>query len=29
LIMVVSKEVFRVLGLNTEATEQKKSKAGS
>jgi len=27
LIMVVSKEVFRVLGLNTEATEQKKSKA--
>jgi len=27
LIMVVSKEVFRVLGLNTEDTEQKKSKA--
>jgi hypothetical protein len=29
LIMVVSKEVFRVLGLNTESTEQKKSKAES
>ena len=29
LIMVVSKEVFRVLGLNTEATNQKKSKAKS
>ena len=29
LIIVVSKEVFRVLGLNTEVTEQKKSKAES
>lgn len=29
LIMTVSKEIFRVLGLNTEATEEKKSKAES
>jgi len=29
LIIVVSKEVFRVLGLNTEVAEQKKSKAES
>ena len=29
LIVIVSKEVFRVLGLNTEVTEQKKSKAES
>ena len=29
LVIVVSKEVFRVLGLNTEVTEQKKSKAKS
>ena len=28
-ILTVSKEVFRVLGLNTEVTEQKKSKAES
>jgi hypothetical protein len=28
-ILVVSKEVFRVLGLNTEQVEQKKSKAES
>lgn len=29
LIMKVSKEVFRVLGLNSESTEQKKSKPES
>jgi hypothetical protein len=29
LIVVVSQEVFRVLGLNTEQVEQKKSKAES
>ena len=29
LIVIVSKEVFRVLGLNTEQVEQKKSKAES
>ena len=29
LVIVVSKEIFRVLGLNTEVTEEKKSKAES